>query len=58
MEYFQDDLYPLTKNTKNPVLTSTEWFQGNTKEPELISLQPPGIIIYIYYILFIYLFIL
>jgi len=42
MEYFQDDLFPPTRNTSVPVLTADEWFEGKSKAPETISLSPPG----------------
>jgi len=42
MEFFQDDLFPPTRNTSVPVLTADEWFGGKSKEPATISLQPQG----------------
>ncbi|XP_034944021.1 coronin-7 isoform X1 [Chelonus insularis] len=41
-ELFQDDLFPPTKVTWKPVLSSTEWFNGMNKQAPRISLKPPG----------------
>eukprot|EP00004_Rigifila_ramosa_P025509 TRINITY_DN7644_c0_g1_i3.p1 TRINITY_DN7644_c0_g1~~TRINITY_DN7644_c0_g1_i3.p1 ORF type:complete len:923 (-),score=214.36 TRINITY_DN7644_c0_g1_i3:39-2516(-) len=41
MEFFQDDVFPLHPAAQ-PVLTHAEWFSGQTKEPNLVSLQPAG----------------
>jgi len=41
MEFFQDDVYPATRSNV-PALQSEEWFSGQTKLPELVSLQPQG----------------
>ncbi|XP_057342240.1 coronin-7 isoform X3 [Microplitis mediator] len=41
-ELFQDDLFPPTRVTWNPTLTSTEWFSGANKQAPRISLKPPG----------------
>eukprot|EP01121_Diplochlamys_sp_Union-15-3_P016864 TRINITY_DN581_c0_g1_i1.p1 TRINITY_DN581_c0_g1~~TRINITY_DN581_c0_g1_i1.p1 ORF type:complete len:921 (-),score=175.71 TRINITY_DN581_c0_g1_i1:31-2793(-) len=38
-EFFQDDVYPLTR-AQEPVVTSTEWLSGANKEPKLVSLCP------------------
>jgi len=43
LEYFQDDLFPLTPKFGEPVMSSSEWFQGANKEPQLISLKPEGL---------------
>jgi coronin-7 len=42
LEFFQDDLYPLTPGHGKPVLSAGQWFGGSTKEPELVNLQPSG----------------
>jgi hypothetical protein len=42
MEFFQDDLYPPTRDTSVPVLTADEWFGGKSKEPATLNLQPQG----------------
>ncbi|VEN52884.1 unnamed protein product [Callosobruchus maculatus] len=41
-DLFQDDLFPKTRVTWKPTLTSTEWFSGKDKLPERISLKPEG----------------
>ncbi|XP_014488330.1 PREDICTED: coronin-7 isoform X2 [Dinoponera quadriceps] len=41
-ELFQDDLFPPTKVTWKPTLSSAEWFNGSNKQPSRISLKPPG----------------
>ncbi|XP_075733806.1 coronin-7 isoform X3 [Rhipicephalus microplus] len=41
-ELFQDDLFPDTRVTWQPALTSEEWFAGVTRAPKLVSLRPPG----------------
>ncbi len=40
MEFFQDDLFPDTKVTWEPALTSSEWFSGIDKAPKKMSLKP------------------
>ncbi|KAG5892782.1 hypothetical protein JTB14_032658 [Gonioctena quinquepunctata] len=41
-DLFQDDLFPPTRVTWTPTLTSSEWFGGSNKVPQRISLQPDG----------------
>eukprot|EP00455_Lapot_gusevi_P013734 TRINITY_DN1676_c0_g1_i3.p2 TRINITY_DN1676_c0_g1~~TRINITY_DN1676_c0_g1_i3.p2 ORF type:complete len:328 (-),score=130.96 TRINITY_DN1676_c0_g1_i3:87-1040(-) len=41
VEYFQDDLYPLTRSDA-PLMSSDEWFDGVNRQPTLVSLQPAG----------------
>ncbi|XP_021932218.1 coronin-7 isoform X5 [Zootermopsis nevadensis] len=41
-DLFQDDLFPPTKVTWKPTLTSTQWFQGMDKQPPRQSLKPDG----------------
>ncbi|KAK0167279.1 hypothetical protein PV327_004700 [Microctonus hyperodae] len=41
-ELFQDDLFPPTRVTWEPTLTSAEWFNGVNKQALRISLKPPG----------------
>ncbi|XP_043284442.1 coronin-7 isoform X1 [Venturia canescens] len=41
-ELFQDDLFPPTKVTWKPTLSSTEWFNGINKHAPRISLKPAG----------------
>lgn len=40
-ELFQDDLFPPTQVTWEPVMTAAEWFGGTNRPPRLVSLQPP-----------------
>jgi hypothetical protein len=40
-EYFQDDIYPPTRQT-SPLYTAAEFFSGLEKEPERVDLQPAG----------------
>jgi len=41
MEFFQDDIYPLTKKLE-PTLSANEWLSGKNLDPDLINLQPTG----------------
>lgn len=41
-DLFQDDLFPPTRVTWKPTMSSTEWFSGKDKKPTRISLQPSG----------------
>ncbi|XP_068081154.1 coronin-7 [Anabrus simplex] len=41
-DLFQDDLFPPTKVTWQPTVTSEQWFQGMDKPPTRISLKPEG----------------
>ncbi|EFA02370.1 coronin-7 isoform X1 [Tribolium castaneum] len=41
-ELFQDDLFPPTKVTWKPSLSSTEWYNNKDKTPQRISLKPEG----------------
>ncbi|XP_050708848.1 coronin-7-like isoform X2 [Eriocheir sinensis] len=43
-EFFQDDLFPLTRVTWEPVMTAAEWFGGTTRPPRTLSLQPPDML--------------
>ncbi|KAJ8297930.1 hypothetical protein KUTeg_024461 [Tegillarca granosa] len=43
-EYFQDDIYPDTKVTWEPVMSSQEWFSGMNKIQRKISLKPKDMI--------------
>ncbi|XP_014280397.1 coronin-7 isoform X2 [Halyomorpha halys] len=40
-DLFQDDLFPDTKVTWEPTMTSTEWLSGMNKQQLRISLKPP-----------------
>lgn len=41
-DLFQDDLFPPTRVTWSPTMSSSEWFSGKEKLPQKISLQPEG----------------
>ncbi|CAG9860814.1 unnamed protein product [Phyllotreta striolata] len=41
-ELFQDDLFPPTRITWSPTMSSSEWFGGKEKAPAKVSLQPSG----------------
>ncbi|XP_063970323.1 coronin-7-like [Lytechinus pictus] len=41
-EYFQDDVFPDTKVTWEPVLTGSDWFSGKDGQCRTISLCPEG----------------
>lgn len=41
-ELFQDDLFPDTRVTWQPAMTSAEWFAGVSRPPKLVSLRPVG----------------
>ncbi|CAH1104052.1 unnamed protein product [Psylliodes chrysocephalus] len=41
-DLFQDDLFPPTRVTWSPIMTSTEWFSGKEKAAPKISLKPDG----------------
>ncbi|XP_064481364.1 coronin-7-like isoform X2 [Ornithodoros turicata] len=41
-ELFQDDLFPDTRVTWEPAMTSTEWFSGGCRQASLVSLRPSG----------------
>ncbi|KAJ8922826.1 hypothetical protein NQ315_007861 [Exocentrus adspersus] len=41
-DLFQDDLFPPTRVTWQPTLTSDEWFSGKDKAPQRLNLQPEG----------------
>lgn len=41
-ELFQDDLFPPTRVTWSPTLTSADWFANLNKKPLRINLQPDG----------------
>ncbi|KAM8778112.1 coronin-7 isoform 2-T2 [Rhynchonycteris naso] len=43
-EFFQDDVFPDTAVTWEPVLSAKAWLGGANGEPRLLSLQPPGMI--------------
>ncbi|XP_040853583.1 coronin-7 [Ochotona curzoniae] len=41
-EFFQDDVFPATAVTWEPVLSAEAWLAGANAKPRLLSLQPPG----------------
>ncbi|XP_017767884.1 PREDICTED: coronin-7 isoform X2 [Nicrophorus vespilloides] len=41
-DLFQDDLFPPTRITWKPTVTSAEWFSGKDKAVQRISLKPEG----------------
>jgi coronin-7 len=41
MEFFQDDIYPDTRDHSGAALTAEAWFGGEQAEPQLTSLCPP-----------------
>nr|XP_023472180.1 coronin-7 isoform X4 [Equus caballus] len=41
-EFFQDDVFPDTAITWEPVLSAKAWLEGANGQPRLLSLQPPG----------------
>ncbi|XP_005391355.1 PREDICTED: coronin-7 isoform X3 [Chinchilla lanigera] len=41
-EFFQDDVFPDTAVRWEPVLTAKAWLGGANGQPQLLSLQPPG----------------
>uniref|UniRef100_A0A8C8WXD5 Coronin n=1 Tax=Panthera leo TaxID=9689 RepID=A0A8C8WXD5_PANLE len=41
-EFFQDDVFPDTAMSWEPVLSAKAWLGGANGQPRLISLQPPG----------------
>ncbi|XP_052051806.1 coronin-7 [Apodemus sylvaticus] len=41
-EFFQDDVFPDTAVTWEPVLSAKAWFEGANGQSRLLSLQPPG----------------
>lgn len=42
MEYFQEDIFPPTRDLSKPASTVSEWLAGTFKQPALIDLQPEG----------------
>jgi coronin-7 len=40
IEYFQDDIFPDTKVTYEPVMSSREWLSGAITPAKTISLKP------------------
>lgn len=42
LDLFQDDLFPPTKVTWDPVMSGNEWFSGVQQPPKRINLCPPG----------------
>lgn len=40
LEYFQDDLFPETRVTWEPTMTSKDWLAGSNRQPRTLSLQP------------------
>ncbi|XP_062610316.1 coronin-7-like [Saccostrea cucullata] len=40
LEFFQDDLFPDTRVTWEPTMTSKEWLAGSNQQPRSISLKP------------------
>ncbi|XP_037670989.1 coronin-7 isoform X2 [Choloepus didactylus] len=43
-EFFQDDVFPDTAVSWEPVLSAKAWLGGANGQPRLLSLQPPGMI--------------
>lgn len=41
-EFFQDDVFPATAVTWEPVLSAQAWLGGADGQPRMLSLQPPG----------------
>lgn len=41
-EFFQDDVFPDTAVSWEPVLSAKAWLGGANGQPRLLSLQPPG----------------
>ncbi|XP_076998050.1 coronin-7 [Tamandua tetradactyla] len=41
-EFFQDDMFPATAVSWEPVLSAEAWFGGANGQPRLLDLQPPG----------------
>lgn len=41
-EFFQDDVFPDTAISWEPVLSAKDWLGGANRQPRLLSLQPPG----------------
>ncbi|KAJ9590762.1 hypothetical protein L9F63_016278, partial [Diploptera punctata] len=41
-DLFQDDLFPPTKVTWKPTMTSNQWFQGLDRQPARLNLKPEG----------------
>ncbi|KAM5227747.1 coronin-7 [Ctenodactylus gundi] len=41
-EFFQDDVFPDTAISWEPVLSAEAWLAGSNGQPQLLSLQPPG----------------
>ncbi|XP_070269194.1 coronin-7 [Myotis yumanensis] len=41
-EFFQDDVFPDTAMSWEPVLSAKDWLGGANGQPRLLSLQPPG----------------
>lgn len=41
-EFFQDDVFPDTAVSWEPVLNAKAWLGGANGQPQLLSLQPPG----------------
>ena len=42
LDLFQDDLFPATKVTWEPVMSASEWFSGVQRIPKRKNLCPPG----------------
>jgi coronin-7 len=44
-EFFQDDLFPVTRNKETPALESAEWLAGETRvNPRTIDLKPAAMV--------------
>ncbi|XP_028379228.1 coronin-7 isoform X3 [Phyllostomus discolor] len=41
-EFFQDDVFPDTAVSWEPALNAKAWLGGANRQPQLLSLQPPG----------------
>eukprot|EP01117_Protostelium_nocturnum_P002563 TRINITY_DN1329_c0_g1_i4.p1 TRINITY_DN1329_c0_g1~~TRINITY_DN1329_c0_g1_i4.p1 ORF type:complete len:956 (-),score=442.62 TRINITY_DN1329_c0_g1_i4:269-3136(-) len=42
MEFFQDDIFPPTRQVDKPVISADDWFSGKNAKPEFVSLKPAG----------------
>jgi len=40
MEYFQDDLFPPTRDTSKPTMSATEWVNGDNYQHPFVKLRP------------------
>ena len=42
LDYFQDDIYPPTRDLRQPVMEASDWIRGESKEASVLSVQPEG----------------